>query len=250
MKKILIISLTFLFVVAGLSLISLAEDCPIITLHYNERVPYLVTTPDGTVEGLTATPAKIAFERAGINFKWKKTPSKRQMLLLERNSGCDCAVGWFKNPQREQFARYSIPIYRDNPQIAITRADNSSLQDGMTVDELFSQKTLLMGKKDGYSYGSFLDKKIALHNPTVDVTVGENDQMLKKVDSKRNDYFFMSPEEAEGLIASSGFQRKQFKIIIFPDMPIGEYRYILCSQKVDNSVIDKLNANILTITGK
>ena len=80
-------------------------DSPIF-LHYNERVPYLITTPDGVV-GLTASQAALVFKKAGIPFKWKKTPSKRQMIVLKNNENCDCLVGWFKNPDREKFCKYT-----------------------------------------------------------------------------------------------------------------------------------------------
>lgn len=220
-------------------------ECPTIIVHYNERVPYLVTTAQG-VEGLTATPAQQAFEKAGIPFKWTKTPSKRQMHLLQENKGCDCLVGWFKNPEREQFAKYTLPIYQDRPQIAIARSDNTALHSGMSVDDLLSNPKLIMGAKDGYSYGGFLDEKIARHKPNIDKTTAENLQMLMKVQGGRNDYFFIAPEEADGLIASSGFPKEEFQYITFSDMPEGERRYILCSQQVSDAVIEQLNAVIQT----
>ena len=42
-------------------------DCSVITVHYNERVPYLKITTNG-VEGLTGTPAVLAFKKAEIPF--------------------------------------------------------------------------------------------------------------------------------------------------------------------------------------
>lgn len=233
-----------LVIMVAMPVIGSTEDCPVITLHYNERVPYQVTRPDGKVEGLTANPAQKAFDQAGLKIEWAKTPTKRQLIVIEKNEGCDCGIGWFKNSEREKFAKYTDAIYRDNPQIAITNSDNPALKDGMTVDDILSNKDVKLGIKDGYSYGMFIDQKIAAHHPVTDSTLGENDQMLKKVQAKRNDYFFMSPEEADSLIASSEFKKEEFKIVTFSDMPQGEFRYIICSRKVDDAVIQKLNAQI------
>jgi len=215
----------------------------VITLHYNERPPYLVTTADG-VTGLTGSPATIVFHKANLPFYWKQTPSKRQMYLLQQNQGQDCLVGWFKNSEREKYAKYTLPIYRDVPQVALTQANNQRIDAIDTVDALFSDDGLTMLVKDGYSYGEFLDQKIAEYNPVREVTTVENSGMLKMVQANRADYFFIAPEEAEGVIETTAFSKDDFKFVRLQDIPYGEYRYILCSLQVDDSVIDRLNVAI------
>jgi uncharacterized protein (TIGR02285 family) len=214
-----------------------------ITLHYNERPPYLVTTDSG-VGGLTGDPATMIFERSNIPYKWVQTPSKRQIYLLEQNRGKDCAVGWFKNVEREKFAKYTLPIYQDMPQVALARADNNNIPIDNTVDDIFSKTKLNLLVKDGYSYGDFLDGKIKEHNPTRTVTTVENSEMLKMVYARHADYFFIAPEEANGLITSSDFDLQDFKFVHFRDIPSGEQRYILCSKQVEESIIERLNAAI------
>src|SRR5207237_1398275 len=90
-----------------------------ITLYYNERPPYLVTSIDHSVSGLTATPAADAFRSAGIPFEWSKLPTNRQMAALKESKGAECAVGWFKNADREGCARFTRAIYRDRPTVAL-----------------------------------------------------------------------------------------------------------------------------------
>lgn len=218
-------------------------ECSVIILRYHERVPYIQTAPNG-VEGLTGTPVVLAFKEAGIPFIWKKTPAKRQIKVLKDNSGCDCLVGWFKNADREKFAKYTHHIYQDKPQIALARADNGNLQSGVSVDSVLSNPGLKLLVKDGYSYGSYLDAKITQHKPAIDRSTTENINMLKRIHLKRGDYFFISPEEADGLFESYGLPKEGFKYITFSDMPDGEKRYIVCSQKVEDEVIEKLNTAI------
>jgi hypothetical protein len=249
--------LRHLILVAGMTLLALVSCSPrslaptlpavthsqsgnTITLHYNERPPYLVTTEDG-VGGLTGDPTTLVFEKSGIPYQWKQTPSKRQIYLLQQNSERDCLAGWFKNTEREAFARYTLPIYQDQPQIALARADNERISSVGTVDDLFSDAGLTLLVKDGYSYGDFLDRKIQQYNPTRTITTIENSGMLKMVYAEHADYFLIAPEEAEGLIKTSEFDAQDFKIIHFTDIPSGEKRYILCSKHVEAATIEQLN---------
>lgn len=215
----------------------------LITLHYNERPPYLVTTNDG-VSGLTGDPTITIFEKSHIPFRWEQTPSKRQIYVLQQNKGRDCLVGWFKNAEREKFAKYTLPIYRDKPQVALARADNMMLPASSSVREVFTNSQLVLLVKDGYSYGDFLDGKIKQYNPIRTVTTDENSEMLKMVYARRADYFLIAPEEADGLIKSSNYDIQDFKLVHFTDITNGEYRYILCSMKVEDTIIDRINSAI------
>lgn len=217
--------------------------CDSITLYYHYRIPYSYETENG-IEGLIAEPSALAFEKAGIPFQWKKTSPKRQMRIIEDNEGCDCAVGWFDNPEREKFAKFTLHLYQDKPYIAIARSDNKNFRDGITVDSVLSNSKLTLGLKDGYSYGAFLDSKIIMYKPVVDRTTTYNINMLKKIHAGRNDYFFIAPEEADCLIELSDFPKKYFKFITFSDVPEGEKRHIMCSLKVGDEVIKKLNQAI------
>ena len=223
-----------------LSLSEYSAACDLITLYYHDRIPHSQRTENG-IEGLIASPSALAFEMAGIPFQWKKTPPKRQIKIIEDNEGCDCAVGWFKNPEREKFAKFTLHLYQDRPYIAIVRADNKKLQSGITIDAALSNSKITLAIKDGYSYGAFLDTKIAMYKPVAERTSTNNINMLKKIHAGRNDYFFIAPEEADCLIESSGFPKKDFKYITFSDIPEGEKRYIMCSQKVEDEIIKKLN---------
>lgn len=215
----------------------------LITLHYNERPPYLVTTDKG-VGGLTGDPATLVFEKSNIPFVWKQTPSKRQIYLLQQNSGRDCLPGWFKNAEREEFAKYTLPIYQDKPQMALLRADNNKISTLSTIDEILANPQLTMLAKDGYSYGDFLDAVIREANPPRTVTTNENSGMLKMIYARHADYFLIAPEEADGLIKTSEFDMQDFKFVYFTDIPYGEKRYILCSKQVEDSMIEKLNTAI------
>ncbi|MEA2108694.1 MAG: hypothetical protein U9P07_04665, partial [Pseudomonadota bacterium] len=167
----------------------------IITIHYHERPPYYITGSLG-VYGLCADPAKLAFTKAGVQFQWQKTPAKRQMAIIKANRSKDCLLGWFKNSEREKFANYSACIYQDKHLMALARADNKKMISGRTLEETLANASLILLRKNGYSYGRFVDTKINELHPKQEVTNIENVGMFKMIHAKRADYFFISEEEA------------------------------------------------------
>lgn len=215
----------------------------VITIHYHERPPYYVTGHFG-VYGICADPAKLVFNKAGIPFHWQKTPAKRQLDIIKSNRAKECLLGWFKNKEREKFAKYSLCIYQDKPAIALARFDNQKIVSGRFIEAYFSNPNLTLLRKDGYSYGRFVDKKIAEFNPEQKITIAENVGMLKMIHAGRADYFFIGEDEAEVLIASSGLPKTDFKYVRFSDMPEGNKRYILFSKKVEDEVVHKINTAI------
>jgi polar amino acid transport system substrate-binding protein len=108
---------------------------------------------------------------------------------------------------------------------------------------LFEDKKVKLLVKDGFSYGAYVDELIKDYDPaTVSVVTSTNVQMLHMILSGRADYFFMSEEEADHIILSAGYERSQFQLQHFADMPAGNHRYIACSQQVSTEVVDLLNS--------
>ncbi|MEK8081182.1 substrate-binding periplasmic protein [Pseudomonas sp. XK-1] len=226
------------------TLTATAQDSPFITLHYNERAPYLQTLENGEIAGLTATPAAQALRHAGIDFKWEKTPSNRQIQLLERNAGVDCMVGWFKNPQRELIGNFSLPLYQDKPTIGLALFSNINIDSGSPLAQVLQNRELRLLVKDGYSYGEHIDALIHQLDPRRMKTTVENINMLRMIALDRADYFFIAEEEASELIRQSEFEPGDFKYIHFSDSPDGGQRHLWCSKQVPQHSLDRINRAI------
>ena len=214
-----------------------------IVVYYHERRPYYVTTPN-QVHGLIADRVNWVFKDAGINYVWRKTPAKRQLEIIRNNEHRACAVGWFKTPERDAFGNFTLPIYMDNPTMAIARADNDQIRSGDPLARTLSNRRLRLLRKDGYSYGRFIDDGIKEYAPREMVTTAENFSMVKMIHTHRADYFFISREEAEDLILCSGLPARDFKIVHFGDMPQGNKRYLICSRKIKKKTLLRLNRAI------
>ncbi len=233
---ILIVILTFL-----IGSVPTSAEPPVL-VYYDDRIPYAVTDSQGEVHGLCATPASDAFNQAGILFKWKRMPFKRQLETIKYNKKMACGIGWFKKPEREQFARFTKEIYQDRPAISISKKGNTTLVKYTNLKTLLTDKNARVLVKDGFSYGAYIDELIEKYNPPQTVVVNStNIQMLQMILSGRADYFFMSEEEAEHIISSAGYDLDQFHLQHYDDMPDGNLRYIICSQQVSPKTIDLLN---------
>ena len=214
-----------------------------IVLHYNIRPPLIVVKGE-QLTGQTGAPAVAAFSKAGIEFALTETPAARQFRILQNNQGHDCLIGHFKNPEREAYAKFTDPIFQDEPRIALTYAANARLNDGDSIEAVLSDKELSLLVKQSYSYGQALDALIDKHQPIRQSVVVENTQMLRMIAARRADYMFITPHEASAVIDEIGLAKAQFKMVKLENMPKGDLRYILCSKKVPDETIGKLNAAI------
>lgn len=213
-----------------------------IQIFYDERIPYALTDESGNVHGLTATPVAEAFQTANIQIEWKRMPFKRQLATIKANKKKACGIGWFKNPEREVFARFSDPLYQDRPTIIVTKKGNNIFERHSKIAKLLQDDSVKLLVKDGFSYGKYLDELIEQEQPTKLVVVGSSNlEMLKLILSERADYFFTAEEEAEEMINSTGFGKAQFELHRPIDMPAGNKRYLACSKQVTPVIIDQIN---------
>lgn len=213
-----------------------------VTLYYNERPPYLIGAPDGSVSGLTASVAAQAFKAAGIEVHWQRMPYNRQLESL-REGGARCMVGLFKTPERERHARFSKPIYRDLPTIALMRGGLASAS-GLSLQRVLATPDLRVLVKENYSYGRDIDAALAKVRGGVVVTTAENVNMLAMLYGQRADLMFIGEEEYQYLMRQSTYAAKDFSLLRFADLPEGEARHIMCSMDVPQAWMRRLDREI------
>jgi polar amino acid transport system substrate-binding protein len=211
-----------------------------LTLHYQERAPYSVTQGDGSVAGLVATPAAQALSQAAVPFAWARTPSQRQLALIQEGAGLHCGVGWFRNPERAALGKFSKPLYRDKPFGALVRHD-SPLRSGMRGAEAMALAgdTLLL--KDGYSYGPQLDRLLAAQSPPPARTSAEAQQMLSMLVAGRAGWIIVTPEEAQVLRDQAGAGSAGLRLVVFADISAGETRHLYCNKSVPDAWLARVD---------
>ncbi|MBH9579543.1 substrate-binding periplasmic protein [Inhella proteolytica] len=220
------------------------------TLHYVQRPPYMMVQGEGLV-GLTGGPSYQAFKLAQVPVRIEETPFARQLRSLKENTGQDCMIGMFWKAEREEFGRYSKPVYQDQPQLVLAAASNQQRFKGYaSIEDLFNDKSLRLLVKLAYSYGAPLDSLIERLQPNRRATPDENLLMVRQIKLGMADYMLMAPEEAAVAIEAAGFQLADFVQIRYKNMPPGEPRHLLCSKSVPEDVMHRLDVAIKKITDK
>lgn len=226
----------FWLALAGLAAGVQAQES--VTLHYYERPPYAMPGPEGDVGGLIAERVTQAMIRTTIPFSWRQTPAKRQLALIQGNRGRDCGVGWYKTPERERVAQFSKPVYVDHPSVAIVRP-TLGLVPGATLQQVLDDPQLHLLVKDGLTYGAYVRRLMASYRAQVQVVAVEQAQMVRMIAAGRADMMFASQEEASYLASHVD---KSVRVLSFPDVPVGEPRYLMCSKRVDPLTLAMINA--------
>ncbi|GAB2879248.1 hypothetical protein GCM10027277_55650 [Pseudoduganella ginsengisoli] len=205
---------------------------------------------DGAPTGLTGTPAANAFRDAGIAVTWMMAPTNRQLAMVKDPQQPSCAVGWFRNAERERFARFTKPIYRDKNWILLANA-GYTMPEGATLEQLLQNPETRILVKENYSYGPDIDAMIVRGKATVAVSAGSTDQLLQSVSGGAVDFMFVSEEEGQYAMSrrpgASGPQNGRgagLRLLRPKGLPHGAERHIMCGKSVPDSVIERLNKAI------
>jgi polar amino acid transport system substrate-binding protein len=223
--------------------VSLLRAEEVITLHFTDRAPFTELTPDGSVVGLVADEGVHAFTIAELPFVWQVSSMKRILHTLQQPTGQNCAIGFFKTPEREQYAKYTKPIFRDGPTVLIARKE-IALQSAGKLEDILAIPNLRVLVKGSYSYGPTVDALLIKVKPKLIVADTEVRQMVEMLKADRSDILISTEEEANYLINEADRGRRTLNILSLTGMPAGEYRYILCSKAVADDVIERLNRAI------
>jgi polar amino acid transport system substrate-binding protein len=213
-----------------------------LTLLVFERPPYYEPDGQGGFTGLVAGPAAEALERAGIPFQWRGMQPNGHLRAVQADQAPVCAVGWFRTPEREAYARFSDPIYRDGPLVVLTRADADGVMVHDTLRDLFSDPALRFGAKLGYAFGAEIDAMIRTLNPPRTTASQDDAGLARMLLGGRFDYMLVGGEEAEPLIGSFGEAGQDLVTMTLPDIPDGNTRHLVCSRSVAPETIARFNA--------
>ena len=212
-----------------------------IIFYYFQRPPYYFTGPDGNPDGLILKPVVDHLKKAPFQVSAIEVKSDGILHRIKANKRKECSVGWFKNPDRIKYAKFTKPIYVNRPLVVMTTLNHKKEFKTMsTLGDIFRQKGLKWGVVANFSYGSYVDDLSKKLKPQ---TIASNDQvhMIKMLLGRRFSYMLIAPEEVEELIRASGEDKNSFYLFSPEGMPEGNSRYILCSKMVSNKEINTLN---------
>ena len=228
---------------------STSARCELLTVSYLERPPYYYTE-NGKAAGFLVELTRKIFQDAGVDVAFRSLPPKRIMGEIKRKDNHHCTIGWFKNPVRETFAKFSLPIYQNRPLVLLVKKENKrQLIRHPALKNVFSEKTLVMGRVSTFSYGSFIDGMIEDNSPEIFEVKAKQSQLIKLISAGRITYMLIAPEEIQSLIRSADLDPDGFVSVSFPDIPAGNQRYLMFSKGVEDRVLEKVNMAITEIVG-
>lgn len=216
----------------------------VLAVHYLDKPPYYFTQGSIAAGFLNERTRRI-LEQAGLKGEFFQTPAKRILSYLQNNRTPLCSPGWYRNPERETFVRFSLPIHQDPPHIILARPEAAPKIRALgSLQNLLNANGLLLLLADGYSYGSQLDARIAqMKVPPQRYTVREL-QLAQMVKAGRGDYLFFDRITLQDPQTQREITQLGLISIDFPDLPPGEKRYLICSRQVPLATMEKINQAI------
>jgi len=221
---------------------------PDIKVAYLERPPYY-WTDNGHPRGFLLELTKKIFALAGITASYAPVPPNRILAELRENKAPTCSIGWFKNPERESYAKFSLPIYRDKPLVILTtkdRAGNFRVHD--SLEDVFRDSSLVLAQVASFSLGETVDrlqKQILVRN----LTVSSSQSVLPRlIQEGRASYMLVAPEEVPTLLRSANVDPELFVQLTIQDIPAGNLRHLIFSANVTEEALRKVNAAIRVLT--
>ena len=235
-----------LFAMLLLPSISLAQPLDVL---YFEYPPYYHALPDGRATGLIVDLANKVFDKAGVEAEFRFVPVKR--ILHDMQIGQPVAsLGWFKTPEREEFARFSRPIYVNRPVgVFFLREKEEQFRPYENLEALMASGKFFIGRVEGLSDGPQLDAMLAKYPDKIVQVTADSVRLVKMLKSGRFDFFLLPPEEIDVLLQESQMAPADFSLRAMSDIPQGNVRYIMYSKTVDEALIRKIDEAILTEIG-
>lgn len=218
-------------------------------VYYFEYPPYYHKLEDGKASGIIVDLARQVFAAAQVEPQFSFMPAKR--ILHEIQSGRPAAsLGWFKTPEREQFALYSQPIYANRPVgVFFLRENEEKFRPYVTLEGLLQSGRFIFGRVQGFSEGALLDVMLGRHMDKTIQVATDSVRLLKMLESRRFDFMLIAPEEVDVLLDAAGAPRENFMLKSMNDIPQGNLRYIIYSKSVPADMIRRIDQAILTGVG-
>jgi len=227
-----------LFALLCLPLACLAADP--LPVYYIEKPPYYHSIA-GEPTGFLLERTRAIFSDAQIALRFEARPAKRILLEMEQNREPICSIGWFRTPQREAFALFSLAIYRDEPMTVLTRATLAEQVVSHASLASLLESPLRLGVVDGFSYGE-LDALLERHQPSrITAPPSQNVRMLA---AERIDYTLVDARELPYILAEADLSNAKLSNMRMPDIPAGQQRYLMCSRRVGEGLMRRLDSSI------
>ncbi len=190
--------------------------------------------------------ARLVFQRAGIPHRFVPLPPRRILHIIQEGAPV-CSVGWFRTREREAFARFSEPIYRNLPIGALIRRDAAARWPPRPTLREAIGSGLVIGLVKGYRYGPKVEAELARLRPRTERVAGGQENLLRMLARGRVDWMLICPEEAAYRLRSDPELAARTVFVHFRDPPPGNQRHIMFSRTVPEGILQAVNKAVRSI---
>jgi len=196
---------------------------------------------NGILIGSEGSTAAYVFWAAGIDYTLSEAPVARQLEMIAKDQAPSCAVGYYWTADRARSGKYTLPIFRSQPQDLVIRADNPKVQSYHSLVALLADPSVNLVLRNGNSYGPSVDALLLRAKARIKRPPENSHGRLKMVLAGMEDGTLFTREEAELQIQQFGDEGKALQVKHFSDTPPGEPSYLYCSNSVGDALINKVN---------
>lgn len=235
------------FILALIALLSgqFAVSAQSLLVTYIEKAPYYYTDKSGIPQGFMIERVRKLMADSKIDFQLESRPPNRVLLEVRSEIRPSCSIGWFKTAEREAYARFTLPLYHDHPLVAVVQSERlGEFSKSSGVAEMLRLPGVRVGAVAGYSYGDGVDQMLNTLGGRIDRAPSPSSNLAKLI-AGRFDFALFNTEELDYLLAQSPDLMKEVARIKLADVPSGKARHLMCSQRVDRAVIERLDQSII-----
>lgn len=221
---------------------AIGED---LTVVFRDKPPYSYID-NGVQRGFLLERTQKILDHAGVKARFIDMPPKRIFMEIQSNTQSICSFGWYKIPEREKYAKFSQSIHQDRPHIVLAGPRSADdVKKYRSLKALLAAPEFTLAVVDGVSYGPEIDGLIKNFPGQTDRALVAPLQVAKKVAAKRADFMFIDQEDYDYLMTSNPeFKNEGLIRLEYSDLPAGLKRYILCSQRVTDETMAKIDTAI------
>lgn len=187
--------------------------------------------------------AEMVANDSGLETRWVPLPNQRSQNDIQRQRPNFCMAGAGITPEREKFARFTLPYFEDRMMAVLALPSRRAALDRATsFKELIGRGDTTFLGYVGLNYGQASPLVEKLGNRLINAPRNTT-QMLDMLAAGRADFALLPYEYATNYVTVRP-DRGQFIIRTYPDMHRDFHTAFMCSKTVPDEVIAKLNEAI------
>lgn len=188
---------------------------------------------------------EAVFAVTGDDYMWQKFPVGRIVRAIEQDDHAACAVGWYRNEEREKIGKFTTTVAELQPMGAIARRDAGLKDYYEHITDLIFDTSMVGGTiKLSESTPSHTSALINQYGDNVSVlgfSVGTAD-LLRMVQIGHIHYMLISGDEADFYLSNPEWGSEIFQKIRFGNFTELVELALFCTKTTPDDWIERFNA--------